>query len=107
MLFAAVHKSAIGTKRTSSSALHMSAFDPKRTLASAPIAQNRGPSARPGYELKTPVLSLWTGVAWLALGAKDIAVEIGDPPPSVRRDVEVAHGALDMSRYAAPIKLRI
>ena len=41
------------------------------------------------------------------LGAKDIAVEIGDPPPSVRRDVEVAHGALDMRRYAAPIKLRI
>jgi hypothetical protein len=68
---------------------------------------HRGPSVRPGYEQRTPVLPLWTGVAWLALGAKDIAVEIGHPLPSVRRDVEVAHGALDMRRYAAPIKLRI
>ena len=31
MLFAAVHESAYGTKRTPPSALHMSAFDPKRT----------------------------------------------------------------------------
>ena len=34
-------------------------------------------------------------------------MEIGDPLPSARRDVEVADRALDMGRHAAPIELRI
>src|SRR5262245_55502381 len=33
MLFAAVHESAIGPKRTYACAVHLSAFDPKRTSA--------------------------------------------------------------------------
>ena len=50
---------------------------------------------------------LWTAQAKLVLGAKNIAVEIGDPLPTVRRDIEVADRALDMRRYVAPIELRI
>ena len=46
--------SAIGTKRTSASALHMSAFDPKRTLASLA----RPPSEYHCGLIRCPVLSL-------------------------------------------------
>ena len=53
------------------------------------------------------VSALWTTQVKFTLGAENIAVEIGDPLPSARRDVEVADCALDMCRYAAPIELRI
>jgi hypothetical protein len=49
------------------------------------------------------------GVAkvYFALGTKNIAVKICDPLPSARGDVEVADGALDVCRDAAPVEFRI
>src|SRR3954465_13284666 len=52
-------------------------------------------------------LRLRSRQAHLALGAKDIAVEAGDPAPPARRDVEITNGGLDMGRDAVPIELRI
>src|SRR5262249_61755157 len=42
-----------------------------------------------------------------ALRAKNIAVKIGDPLSSARRNIEVADRALDMRRYASPIELGV
>src|SRR4249919_799391 len=43
----------------------------------------------------------------VAFSTKDIAVEIGDPLPPARRNIEVTNRALDMRRYTAPIELGI
>ena len=43
----------------------------------------------------------------LALCTKDIAVKIGNPLPSARRNIEIANCALDVGRYAPPIELGI
>ena len=52
-------------------------------------------------------LALPTEQANVTFGAEDIAIKIGDPLPSARRDIEVANGLLDVHRYTAPIELRI
>src|SRR3954467_1445528 len=57
-------------------------------------------------ELAT-LLRLRSRQAHLALGAKDVAVEAGNPATPARRDVEITDGGLDMWRDAVPIKLRI
>ena len=54
-----------------------------------------------------PLLRLWSRKGHLALGAKDVAVEAGNPATPARRDVEITDGGLDMWRDAVPIKLRI
>src|SRR5262249_44140875 len=43
----------------------------------------------------------------VAFGAKNIGVEIGNPLPAVRRDVEIAKGRLNVWRHAVPVELRI
>src|SRR5260370_11556451 len=43
----------------------------------------------------------------VAFGAKNIGVEIGNPLPAVRRDVEIANGGLNVWRHAVPVELRI
>src|SRR5262249_516934 len=43
----------------------------------------------------------------VAFGAKKIGVEIGNPLPAVRRDVEIANGGLNVWRHAVPVELRI
>src|SRR5262249_44830370 len=43
----------------------------------------------------------------LALCTKDIAVEIGNPLPSARRDIKIANRALDMGRNTPPIELGV
>src|SRR5690242_10584797 len=43
----------------------------------------------------------------VALGAKDIGVEVGDPLPAGRGHVEIAYLGLDVRRDALPIELRI
>src|SRR2546430_6056703 len=43
----------------------------------------------------------------VAFGAKDIGIEIGNPLPAVRRDVEIANGGLNVGRHAVPVELRI
>ena len=75
--------SAFGVKRICLFALQMSAYDPKRTFNCCRTEN-------------TVFSALWTAQVWLALGAKNIAVEISDPLPSARRDVEVADRTLDL-----------
>src|SRR4249920_1118641 len=53
------------------------------------------------------VLVFWTAQAKLALCTKNIVVQIRDPLPPARCDIEEADRILDMRRYAAPIELRI
>src|SRR5271167_3209478 len=72
-------------------------------ITAAPPAVSTQTHKDPGQ----PTSVLWTAQAKLALSAKNIAIEIGDPLPTVRRDVEVTDRALDMRRYTAPIELRI
>ena len=43
----------------------------------------------------------------LALGAEDVAVEVGDPLPAARGDVEIADRGLHVGRDAVPVELRI
>ena len=50
---------------------------------------------------------LWSPQNNVAFGAKDIRVEVGDPLPAVRRDVEIANGRLNVWRHAVPIELWI
>jgi len=57
--------------------------------------------------LVNAVLVLRSGQADVALGAEDIAVEVGDPLPAARRDVEIADCGLDMRGHAVPVELRI
>src|ERR1700728_4909411 len=45
--------------------------------------------------------------AEVALGAEHVAVEVGDPLPSTRGNVEIADGGLDMRGHAVPVELRI
>src|ERR1700741_2640987 len=52
-------------------------------------------------------LFLRSGERYLALGAEDVAVEIGDPLPADLGLVEIADLGLDMRRDAVPIELRI
>jgi hypothetical protein len=49
----------------------------------------------------------WRAAAAKAFGAKDVAVQIGDPLPSVRCDFKIADRALDMRRYEVPKEFRI
>src|SRR5262245_45302990 len=53
------------------------------------------------------VLVFRTAQTEFALRAKNIAVKVGDPLSSARRNVEVADRALDMRRYASPIELGV
>src|SRR4029078_13488755 len=48
-----------------------------------------------------------TAQAQVALRAKNVAVEIGDPLSPVGRYIEVADRAVDLRRYVAPVELRI
>src|SRR4029077_15269751 len=64
-------------------------------------------AAGSGDRLLPRISALRTAQAQVALRAKKIAVEIGDPLPSVGRDIEVADRAFDLCRYVAPEKLRI
>ena len=43
----------------------------------------------------------------VALGAEDVGVEVGDPLPPARGDVEVADRGLDVRRDAVPVELRV
>src|SRR5580704_13396994 len=51
--------------------------------------------------------ALRSAQAQVAFGAEDIAIEIGDPLPPARSDVEIADRGLDMRRNAVPVKLRV
>ena len=43
----------------------------------------------------------------ILLGAKNVAVEIGDPLASARRLVEITYFSLNVRRHAVPVELRI
>src|SRR5260363_277582 len=50
---------------------------------------------------------LWPRQRDVALGAKHIGIEIGDPLPASGRHVEIADFGLDVRRDAVPIELRV
>src|SRR5579859_3598687 len=50
---------------------------------------------------------LGTRQVQLALGAENIGIEVGDPLPSARSDVEVAYRHLNLRRDVVPVELRV
>src|ERR1700760_2618717 len=59
------------------------------------------------HSQQAPNLLLWPRQRNLALGTEDVAVEIGDPLPAARGDVEIADRSLHVRRNAVPVELRI
>src|SRR4029079_7179189 len=65
-------------------------------------------AGRDGADQLLPRISaLRTAETQLALRARNIAVEFGEPVPPVGLNIEVANRAFDLCRYVAPEKLRI
>src|SRR5580692_3279775 len=58
-------------------------------------------------KLAPAVSVLRPAVTEFALSAEHVAIEVGDPLPAAGRHVQITNGALDVRRYAVPIKLRI
>src|SRR5262245_24071275 len=67
--------------------------------------RRRWPSAGVGHSRATSLLR--SPERDVAFGAKNIGVEIGNPLPAVRRDVEIANGGSNVWRHAVPVELRI
>src|SRR5215472_1263647 len=57
--------------------------------------------------MAVPQLALRSRQSDLAFGAENIAVEVCDPLPSARRDIEITDGGLHVRRNRLPVKLWI